>query len=105
MKDDAILVVQSKAAEDYYVIQEGVREGEIVGGNLCTLNLLQGTPYMPDLKDKVQFIENDNILVVFGVDFGHTFLMVTYPIGGKVRIEAEGDVVDIQILTHGLRMW
>ena len=156
MKDEVVPVLPSKSAKDYYVIQEGVCEGEIIGGNLCTLNLLQGTPYMPDLKDKVLFIEDDNIMgdyfvyefdrnlqsllqvygaesvkgivfgrfeesckldqevikkvikdkvasnipVVFGVDFGHVFPMITYPIGGKVRIEAKGDEVDIRIVTH-----
>lgn len=42
-----------------YVINEGQAEGTIVGGNLCTLNLLQGTEYMPSLKDTVLFIEDD----------------------------------------------
>ena len=138
------------------MIQEGKCEGTIIGGNLCTVNLLQGTPYMPDLKDAVLFIEDDNIMgdyfvyefdrnlqsllqvygaesikgivfgrfeesckldqevikkvikdkivsnipVIFGVDFGHVFPMITYPIGGKVRIEAKGDEVNIQILKH-----
>ena len=123
---------------------------------MCTLNLLQGTPYMPDLKDKVLFIEDDNIMgdyfvyefdrnlqsllqvygaesikgivfgrfeesckldqevikkiikdkiapnipVVFSADFGHVFPMITYPIGGRVRIDAKGDEVNIQILKH-----
>ena len=53
-----------------FIINEGLAEGEIVGGNLCTLNLLQGTEYMPDIKDKVLFIEDDgsadkNFLVDF----------------------------------------
>ena len=138
------------------MIQEGICEGAIVGGNLCTLNLLQGTPYMPDLKDKVLFLEDDNIMgdyfvyefdrnlqsllqtygaesikgivfgrfeesckmdkemiqkiikdkvaphipVIFGVDFGHVFPMITYPIGGKVRVEAKDDKANIQILEH-----
>ena len=43
-----------------FVINEGEAEGEIVGGNLCTLNLLQGTPYMPDISNKVLFLEDDN---------------------------------------------
>lgn len=42
-----------------FIINEGCAEGEIVGGNLCTLNLLQGTEYMPDIKDKILFIEDD----------------------------------------------
>ncbi|QDA28152.1 S66 family peptidase [Paenibacillus polymyxa] len=42
-----------------YVIHEGEAEGTIVGGNLCTLNLLQGTPYMPSLKGTIVFVEDD----------------------------------------------
>jgi muramoyltetrapeptide carboxypeptidase LdcA involved in peptidoglycan recycling len=41
------------------VINEGSASGTIIGGNLCTLNLLQGTEYFPDLKDSVLFIEDD----------------------------------------------
>lgn len=144
MKSNEINITPSKTSNEYYVIQEGVCEGNIVGGNLCTLNLLQGTPYMPDLNEKVLFIEDDNIMgdyfvyefdrnlqsllqvsgadsikgivfgrfdescrldkdvikkiikdkipsdipVVFGVDFGHVFPMITFPIGGKVRVSA-----------------
>ena len=42
-------------------INAGDCEGTIIGGNLCTLNLLQGTEYMPDDKDIVLFIEDDNM--------------------------------------------
>jgi muramoyltetrapeptide carboxypeptidase LdcA involved in peptidoglycan recycling len=42
-----------------YAIHEGEAHGTIVGGNLCTLNLLQGTPYMPSLEGTVLFIEDD----------------------------------------------
>ena len=45
--------------EGMFVINEGNAEGEIVGGNLCTLNLLQGTPYMPNIENKILFIEDD----------------------------------------------
>lgn len=44
-----------------YIINEGTAEGDIVGGNLCTLNLLQGTEYMPDIEGKVLFLEDDNM--------------------------------------------
>lgn len=43
----------------YMVIQEGIAEGRLIGGNLCTLNLLQGTEFMPSLKDSILFIEDD----------------------------------------------
>jgi muramoyltetrapeptide carboxypeptidase LdcA involved in peptidoglycan recycling len=43
----------------YFVINEGKAEGTILGANLCTFNLLQGTEFMPDLADSVLFIEDD----------------------------------------------
>lgn len=42
------------------IINEGNCSGTIIGGNLCTLNLLQGTEYMPSLKNTILFIEDDN---------------------------------------------
>ncbi len=42
-----------------YVINFGKAKGRIVGANLCTFNLLQGTEFMPDLKNTVLFIEDD----------------------------------------------
>ncbi|EHS56380.1 S66 family peptidase [Paenibacillus sp. Aloe-11] len=42
-----------------YAIHDGEAEGTIVGGNLCTLNLLQGTPYMPSLEGSILFVEDD----------------------------------------------
>ena len=41
------------------VINSGEASGKIIGGNLCTLNLLQGTEYMPDLENSILFIEDD----------------------------------------------
>jgi muramoyltetrapeptide carboxypeptidase len=41
------------------VINEGKAEGTIIGANLGTLNLLQGTEYFPDLNNSVLFIEDD----------------------------------------------
>ena len=43
------------------VINKGTAKGKIVGGNLCTLNLLQGTEYMPELNDTVLLIEDDEM--------------------------------------------
>lgn len=45
--------------EGMKVINNGEAVGKIVGGNLCTLNLLQGTEYMPDLNNSILFIEDD----------------------------------------------
>ncbi len=43
----------------FLVINEGRAEGIVIGANLCTFNLLQGTPYMPSLTDTILFIEDD----------------------------------------------
>lgn len=48
------------------------------------------------VRDKVP----DNIPVIFGVDFGHVFPMITFPIGGSVRISADKDGAEIQLITH-----
>lgn len=156
VQDGPVTVVPSKSAVKYHTIQEGVCEGTIIGGNLCTLNLLQGTPYMPNIRDKVLFLEDDNIMgeyfcyefdrnlesllqvegadtirgiifgrfddscglsietitdiirdkvpshipVVFGADFGHVFPMITFPVGGSVRIQANQDNAEIVIIAH-----
>lgn len=44
-----------------FTINQGEGKGKIIGGNLCTLNLLQGTEFMPDLTDKILFIEDDDM--------------------------------------------
>ena len=156
MKDGPIPVAPSETAVKYHTIQEGVCEGTIIGGNLCTQNLLQGTPYMPDIRNKVLFLEDDNIMgdyfcyefdrnlesllqvegadtikgivfgrfddsygltvetitdiirdkvpynipVLFGVDFGHVFPMITSPIGGTISIRTNENRAEIVIVTH-----
>ena len=156
MNEEPVSVVPSETAGSYTVLQEGTCEGEIAGGNLCTLNLLQGTRYMPDLRDRVLFIEDDNIMgdyfpyefdrnlqsllqvsgaesvrgivfgrfdesckltedtiraivkgkvpagipVVFGIDFGHVFPMISFPVGGRVKLFAAGGRIDLQITEH-----
>lgn len=52
--------VKSQKNKGYQVLQNGIAEGIIIGGNLCSLNLLQGTEYMPSLKDVILFIEDDD---------------------------------------------
>ena len=155
MHSDPVQLLPSDAAGEYTVLQPGCCESPIIGGNLCTLNLLQGTPYMPELRGKVLFLEDDNIMgeyfcyefarnlasllqcegaqeivgivfgrfdescgmdadvmrrvirdvvpenipVIFGADFGQVFPMVTFPIGGRVRVEA-GERAVITLLEH-----
>lgn len=60
--------------EGMSILQEGYAEGTIIGGNLCTLNLLQGTEYMPDLSNCILFLEDDgevkdDFFVTFDRDF------------------------------------
>jgi muramoyltetrapeptide carboxypeptidase LdcA involved in peptidoglycan recycling len=45
--------------DGFLVINEGSASGTIVGANLCTFNLLQGTEYFPDLENSILFIEDD----------------------------------------------
>jgi muramoyltetrapeptide carboxypeptidase len=47
--------------EGYRIINKGTANGRIIGGNLCTLNLLQGTEFMPDLTDTILFLEDDEL--------------------------------------------
>lgn len=42
----------------WVVLQEGVAEASIVGGNLSSLSLLRGTRFMPDLTGVVLFLED-----------------------------------------------
>jgi len=56
--------------EGYVVINKGEAEGNILGGNLCTLNLLQGTEFMPNLSNSILFLEDDDMAgSFFGVEF------------------------------------
>lgn len=48
--------------EGMQIINEGEASGKIIGGNLCTLNLLQGTEYMPDLDNSILFLEDDGLV-------------------------------------------
>ena len=48
-----------KPNDGNWIINSGQAEGVIIGANLCTFNLLQGTEYFPSLKDSVLFIEDD----------------------------------------------
>jgi muramoyltetrapeptide carboxypeptidase len=126
--------------EGWWPNQPGTGSGRIVGGNLCTLNLLQGTPYMPSLRDALLVLEDDSdsspgefarnltsLLqlpdaeslqglvigrfqrasgiardhlealvaiqpalagrpVLANVDYGHTFPVATFPIGGEAAL-------------------
>ena len=48
--------------EGMKIVNRGKAEGKIIGGNLCTLNLLQVTEYMPDLDNSILFLEDDGLV-------------------------------------------
>lgn len=48
--------------DGYYIINQGKVEGTLIGGNLCTFNLLQGTPYLPELSNTIIMMEEDNLV-------------------------------------------
>lgn len=58
-------------AASWKVYSDGEGSGQLFGGNLCTLNLLQGTPYMPDLSNSILFVEDDELVnpEIFARDF------------------------------------
>lgn len=51
---------QVRANEGWWALHPGAATGRVVGGNLCTLNLLQGTPYLPSLDGAVLMLEDDS---------------------------------------------
>lgn len=141
----------------WFVINEGETEGIILGGNLCTFNLLQGTEYFPDLENSILFLEDDEmpqgvsaaefdrnlqslihlpgfkgvggiaigrfqnvsqvtdekliriiktkkeldkIPVIANADFGHTSPIITFPVGGTVKMRAEKGNSKLEIVEH-----
>jgi len=44
--------------EGWWVLQEGSAAGTIIGGNLATFSLLQGTPFLPKIEGALLFIED-----------------------------------------------
>ena len=48
-----------RPGDGWWELQQGSASGRIVGGNLCTLNLLQGTAQMPPLAGAVLMLEDD----------------------------------------------
>jgi muramoyltetrapeptide carboxypeptidase len=51
-----------------WIINKGEAEGKIIGSNQCTLNLLQGTEYMPDIQNSILFLEDDDEAHVATID-------------------------------------
>jgi muramoyltetrapeptide carboxypeptidase len=47
------------STDGWWTVHPGRASGQVVGGNLCTLNLLQGTPFMPSPADCILMVEDD----------------------------------------------
>ncbi|KEK25536.1 S66 family peptidase [Bacillus gaemokensis] len=96
--------------EGYVSIHEGEAVGEIVGGNMSTFNLLQGTAYMPSLRDKILFLEEDALTgkatvktfdrylhsLIQQPDFKHVKGIVI----GRMQKESEAVIEDIQEMIY-----
>ena len=52
---------KSFANPGWQIINEGEAIGPILGANVCTFELLQGTEYMPNLDNSILFIEDDHM--------------------------------------------
>ncbi len=46
--------------DGWLVINAGVARGKILGANICTFNLLQGTEYFPSISNSILFLEDDD---------------------------------------------
>jgi muramoyltetrapeptide carboxypeptidase len=47
-----------KSMGSWRVLRKGIAEGVLLGGNLTLVAMLVGTPYLPELKGKILFIED-----------------------------------------------
>lgn len=52
----------------YWIINHGKGSGITIGGNLPSFQLLQGTQYMPSLKNKILFLEYDDMVGEYTLD-------------------------------------
>lgn len=67
------------------IINQGTAQGTIIGGNLNTLNLLQGTKYMPTANDCILFIE-DSDKANFDKEFDRNLeSLLQTDLGDKIR--------------------
>lgn len=69
--DDAWYIEQDNRLfhknEGYWVIHPGIAKGTLIGGNISTILLLHGTPYLPLPENAILFLEADNITEGQGV--------------------------------------
>lgn len=95
------------------VVNYGKAKGKIIAGNLCTLNLLQGTEYMPNLENVILFIEDDDLVKEeFLYEFDRNlhslmlqpnFQKVKAIVIGRMQINSKVSIEDLVSLLKGKR--
>lgn len=53
--------------EGFWTINEGEADAECIGGNLLTINFAMGSRFMPQMKDRIIFIEENKVIDYKGV--------------------------------------
>jgi len=51
-----------------WLINQGQAQSVVLGANLCTFNLLQGTEYFPNLNESILFLEDDGESLPYAFD-------------------------------------
>lgn len=89
--DDAWYIDQENRTlennDGFIILNAGDAEGTIYGANLCTFNLLQGTEFMPDTRDSILFVEDDDMAGKnMGVEFDRNLQSLIHQLNfDKVR--------------------
>lgn len=73
-----------KINKGYWMMNPGTAQGKIIGGNLITLNLLQGSPFMPDIAGSILFLE-DNEKESYRAFANHLQALVNQPAFSRVQ--------------------
>lgn len=69
--------------------------GTAIGGNLCTLQLLQGTEYFPTDSEVIAFIEDDNICgEFFAMEFERNLHSLAQVLGNRLKGIVIGSYTD-----------
>ncbi len=102
LEDDAVLANFTDVEVDRN-LQSIIHQSEFDGVQGLVIGRFQKRSEMTESKLR-QIIESKRELrkipVIYGADFGHTDPYITFPIGGKVRIEAKKTACRIEILEH-----
>jgi muramoyltetrapeptide carboxypeptidase len=94
IKGDALTIHENRIQ----TIEEGQATGQLVGGNLTVFSSLVGTPYLPDMKGKILFLEEIGESI-YRVDRMLSTLKLSgilddvsgIILGGFTRVDPDGD--------------